>query len=39
MFKVRKEVVWDKKFQEMVKQAMEDWEGVREEGLAVLSWW
>ena len=29
----------DRKFQETVKQAMDEWKGIREEGLPVLTWW
>ena len=32
-------MVRDSKFQERVKQAMEEWKGIREEGLPVLTWW
>ena len=39
VFKIREEVVRDSKFQERVKQAMEEWKGIREEGLPVLTWW
>ena len=39
MFKVREEVIKDKQFQERLKQAMEEWKGVKMEGLPILSWW
>ena len=39
VFKIREEVVRDREFQERVKQAMEEWQKIREEGLPVLTWW
>ena len=38
-FKVREEVARDKVFQDRVKEGMEEWDGVRQEGLPVLTWW
>ena len=39
IFKVREEVVRDTEFHNRLKQAMEEWEYVRMEGLPVLQWW
>ena len=39
LFKIREEVVRDSEFQDRVKLAMEEWTGIRGEGLPILSWW
>ena len=38
-FKMREEVVRDSEFQERVKEAMLEWQGIRDEGLPVIPWW
>ena len=39
LFKIREEVIKDQVFQDRVKAAMQEWSEVKQEGLAVLTWW
>ena len=38
-FQIREEVARDKDFQEWVRESMQEWNEVREQGLPVLLWW